>query len=348
MPRHITAFTAFILLALTGSAQDFQVRTRVDLVVVPTSVRDSEGRLVAGLGKDDFTITEDGQPQQITNFSVDPQPLSAAIVIDTGMGGNALRRLTPLFIAVTSGFSEFDEMASFRYDHLTHQLSEFTSDHEAIEKSFDIVKQIAEKQPANVPAGGAAPTMPKILQLLLGSLRNGANSDAANPSKPPTEKLPTVKSGPAPQSRILYDAVYEAAKALETRPPNRRRIVFIISDGQVSGTLNHNLQDTTEFMLRRDVELFAVATDYGAFEGRFGALNSMASATGGAVYTGLSTDSMERAFGRITEEARNQYVLGYHSSNTGKIQLPVFRAVEVKGKESSWKVTHRKGYYQMP
>ena len=36
----------------------------------------------------------------------------------------------------------------------------------------------------------------------------------------------------------------------------------------MSGTLAHNLKETTDFMLRRDIELFAVATDYGAFEGR--------------------------------------------------------------------------------
>src|SRR5205823_4809798 len=133
------------------------------------------------------------------------------------------------------------------------------------------------------------------------------------------EKLPTVRSGPAPQSRVLYDAVYEAAKALETRAPDRRRIIFIISDGQVSGSLTHNLKDTTDLMLRGNVELFAVATDYGAFEGKFGALKSMATVTGGDVYTGLSTDAMEKAFNRITEEARNQYVLGYHSTNTTKV-----------------------------
>ena len=31
-------------------------------------------------------------------------------------------------------------MASFRYDHLVHQLSDFTDNQDQIEKSFDIVK----------------------------------------------------------------------------------------------------------------------------------------------------------------------------------------------------------------
>jgi len=78
--------------AATVPAQDFQVSTNVDLVVVPVSVRDG-GRLVHGLSKEDFTVLEDKVGQTISNSSADPQPLSAAIVLDTGMGGIAHRRL---------------------------------------------------------------------------------------------------------------------------------------------------------------------------------------------------------------------------------------------------------------
>ena len=70
-----------------------QIRTQVDLVVVPVTVKDSKGKLVTGLTKEDFTIREDKKLQSITNFSIDPQPLSAAIVVDDGMNGNQLRRL---------------------------------------------------------------------------------------------------------------------------------------------------------------------------------------------------------------------------------------------------------------
>src|SRR5438876_400177 len=104
-----------LLLVSIVAAQNYQVRTNVDLVVVPTTVRGTNGKLVAGLMQKDFTILEDTVPQTISNFSDDPQPLSAAVIVDTGMGGITLRRLTPLFIALASGFSEFDEMASFRY-----------------------------------------------------------------------------------------------------------------------------------------------------------------------------------------------------------------------------------------
>jgi VWFA-related protein len=346
MRRNLALLITILALGSTLGAQRYQVRTNVDLVVVPTSVRDGKGKLVAGLTQKDFAIFEDHVPQTISNFSADPQPLSAAIVIDTGMGGIAMRRLVPLFIAITDGFSEFDEMASFRYDHFVFQLSDFTDDHQKIEKSFEIVKAIAAKQPATVPSGAPLPTAPKIIQMLLGSL--GGSGAAVDARRPPTETLPTVGSQRVEPSRALYDALYDAAKALETRPADRRKIIFIVSDGQVSGQNEHSFEEVTDLLLRNNIELYAVTTDGGAFEGRFGVLGSLARATGGDSIRGLSTKAMENAFSRITEQARNQYVLGYHSTNEPSNGLPVVRTIEVQGRDSRWKVNHRRGYTQNP
>ena len=241
--RTLTILIAVLLLVSVGAAQ---IRTTVDLVVVPVSVRDGKGRLVAGLTQKDFTILEDKIPQVITNFSDDPQPLSAAIVIDTGMGGLAMRRLVPLFISITSGFSEFDEMSTFRYDQLVFQLSDFTSDDEKIEKSLAIVKTIAAKQPAKVAQGDPAPTAPKILQTVLGMLNlggNGALIDNPQPGmagpvrKPTTETVPTVGTKRVDPGRALFDAIYDAAKALEQRPPGRRRSGHFLKPRKAIGNI---------------------------------------------------------------------------------------------------------------
>ena len=340
---------ATLLLVSISVAGAYQVRTRVDLVVVPTSVRDGKGKLVTGLAQKDFTVFEDDIPQTISNFSDDPQPLSAAIVLDTGMSGNSMRRLVPLFISLTSGFSQFDEMASFRYDHVVTQLSDFTNDHESIEKSFQIVKAIAKTQPATVAPGDPAPTAPKMLQTILGLLNLGGYGGGVESTRPATERLPTVISKRVDPSRVLFDALYEAAKALETRPPSRRRIIFIVSDGQVtSASNNHNFGEITDLLLRDNIELYSVNTDTDPIDRRLGVLGSLARATGGDEYRGLNVKSMENAFTRITEQARNQYVLGYHSTNEVKDGLPTVRRIEVKGREAAWKITHRKGYTQLP
>jgi len=345
----VIAITA-ISFATGLGAQKYDLRTRVDLVVVPVSVRDGSGKLVTHLTKEDFTILEDGGPQKISNFSDDPQPLSAAIIIDTGMGGNAMRRLVPLFISVTAGFSEFDEMASFRYDNHVSQLSDFTADHEKIEKSLAIVKTIAAKQPANVEPGDPAPTAPKILQTILGMINLGGYGGAVDSTvRPTTERVPTVGSKRVSRSRVLFDALYEAAKVLESRPQGRRRIIFIVSDGQVtSGTNEHTFEEITDLLLRNNIELYSVTTDGDPVGRRLGVLSSLARATGGDEYKGLNTSSMENAFSRITEQARNQYVLGYQSSNEPVNGLPTVRTIEVKGRRDGWKITHRKGYTQLP
>src|SRR5258705_13662188 len=73
-----------LLLAVAASAQDYKIRAKIDLVVVPVTVKGSGNKLITGLTQDDFTVFEDGRRQTITNFNNDPVPLSAAVVVDTG------------------------------------------------------------------------------------------------------------------------------------------------------------------------------------------------------------------------------------------------------------------------
>ena len=83
--------TTLTLLALLTSipvpAQQPQIRSNVELVLVPVSARGKNGRIIADLSAADFTIKEGGKKQTITSFSVDPVPISAAILIDTGLFG---------------------------------------------------------------------------------------------------------------------------------------------------------------------------------------------------------------------------------------------------------------------
>ena len=64
-------------------------RTGTDLVALAVTVVDADGRLVQGLGKDAFSLTEDDRPQPIAQFAGDTVPLSLAIALDasTSMKG---------------------------------------------------------------------------------------------------------------------------------------------------------------------------------------------------------------------------------------------------------------------
>lgn len=61
----------------------FRFRTGVELINVTATVTDASGRYVSGLGKDDFLVYEDDEPQAITHFSAERVPVSLGIAIDT-------------------------------------------------------------------------------------------------------------------------------------------------------------------------------------------------------------------------------------------------------------------------
>jgi Ca-activated chloride channel homolog len=57
-------------------------RSRIDIVQVTVAVTDSEGRLITGLTKEDFQIFEDGNPQDITQFTDARVPVSLGVLLD--------------------------------------------------------------------------------------------------------------------------------------------------------------------------------------------------------------------------------------------------------------------------
>jgi Ca-activated chloride channel homolog len=65
-----------------NSPQDRQFRASVHMVAVYPLVSGADGRLVTDLTKDDFTVVDNGQPADISIFSSDTQPITAALLLD--------------------------------------------------------------------------------------------------------------------------------------------------------------------------------------------------------------------------------------------------------------------------
>jgi Ca-activated chloride channel family protein len=77
---YFTTFAIFVFFVAFVSAQSF--RGRIDIVQVTVAVTDSEGRLVTGLTRDDFQIFEDGNQQDITQFTDARVPVSLGVLLD--------------------------------------------------------------------------------------------------------------------------------------------------------------------------------------------------------------------------------------------------------------------------
>jgi VWFA-related protein len=73
-----------VLAAFAGlsAQQEPTFRSAVRTVPVYVTVTDAEGRLVPDLGREDFTILDNGKPQPISVFSSETQPISVVMMLD--------------------------------------------------------------------------------------------------------------------------------------------------------------------------------------------------------------------------------------------------------------------------
>ena len=86
-PVAIGALVAVVALGLAGARAQVQLPEyrygiKVELVSLFATVQDRSGKLVRGLGRDDFVIYDDGVPQKISQFSAEYIPLSVLILLD--------------------------------------------------------------------------------------------------------------------------------------------------------------------------------------------------------------------------------------------------------------------------
>ena len=111
----------------TGEDLDYTIKVTTNLVLVPVMVADAEGRLIGGLQPKDFNVLESGVPQKLKFFTSDPFPLSAAVIIDTGMPDVGLKRVQETLSSLQGAFSQFDEVAIYTYSSRAGRVNDYTS-----------------------------------------------------------------------------------------------------------------------------------------------------------------------------------------------------------------------------
>ena len=80
-----------VFTAIVAGQQTATFKTRIGLVVLHATVKNQHGELVATLGRDAFTVYENGKRQQIALFSRDDVPVSLALVIDNSGSMRSVR-----------------------------------------------------------------------------------------------------------------------------------------------------------------------------------------------------------------------------------------------------------------
>jgi VWFA-related protein len=326
----------------TGQDVGYTIIVNPTLVMVPVTVKDKEGRLVGGLLPKDFTVLEGGQAQKLKFFTSDPFALSAAVIFDTGMADVGLKKVQETLSALQGAFSQFDEVAIYTYSSTAGQVSDFTTVGNHLTAGLNEVKSYSGAN--NGPPVTSGPLGPQ------GPIINGI------PIGSPVDPVST----PPRVARVLNDAILLAARDLSKRPRDRRKIIFILSDGQEQRSIA-SYKDTLKVLLTQNITVYAVGVEGAAIPvydrlerihlpktrglmGYSDILPKYVSATGGEVYGELTRANIERAYAAAIGEARNQYTLGY----TPKAGIGGYRQIEVRVRRPEVKVYAKDGYYPLP
>jgi VWFA-related protein len=317
----------------------FIIRTRVSFVEIPVTVKDRSGHLVPGLASGDFTVYEDGVPQKLSYFSSDPFPLSAAVVVDTNLPSATMKKVNDSLPALVSAFSEFDEVALYRYGNSVQQVSGFNGAGEISTASMERLKRTGK-------AGG-----PPVVGGPMGSQGPMINNHPVDPGAPQVYTAPQ-------EANVLNDAILRAAQDLGRREKGvRRRIIFVISDGREYGSKAH-YDEVRKFLLSQNISVYALGVDTASMPiydrlnrvrlpgfGYGDILPKYASDTGGQTFAEFDRHSIEQAYAQITSVARNQYTLGY---NTKATLASAYRSIDVHVHRPELEVTAKAGYYPLP
>jgi VWFA-related protein len=271
----VTALAA----GLVYAAPPGQIRVQVNLVNLFATVRDKHKAIVTGLTKDDFQVYEDGQLQEITNFSADSNlPITLGILIDTSGSEyymlSSLKEAASRFLARVLRKGDLAMVMTFDTD--VDLLADFTDDRARLDRAIN-------RAQINAPS-----TSPIIAQ----------------------GPLPTSGSG----GTNFYDAVYLAAHDKLADEAGRKAIV-VLSDCEDTGS-KLGVRDAIDSAQRTDsvVHILLVAADGGDQN----VAKKITDETGGRMIVVRSEKNLEQAFDQISEELRSQYTIGYSPTNKAR------------------------------
>ncbi|MFH1572653.1 MAG: VWA domain-containing protein [Acidobacteriota bacterium] len=287
--------------------EQFKIGVEVNMVTVPVTVRRPGGGFVKSLPQEAFRITEDGEAQEIVMFAQEGVPTRLAIVLDI------------------SG-SVRTEWGTIKY--ATRRFLENLRP----EDRFSLVTFNTETR-LKIDWGSETDR----LDAVLGSIYCKDNTN-------------------------LWDAVWVVAN--EVFPGIReKKAVIIMSDGLDTGSMV-SYGEALESVVRAEAAVYVVSKTQavrdsilhskakaGFYDGvpeqiffqADLALRKLAYETGGRVLYPSSFGQLGNVYAEVDEELRNQYTIGYVSTNTKKDGS--YRRIEVLLREPDVVLSARPGYY---
>ena len=317
------------------------LRTNVDLVSVYFTVRDSHGRLLPNLRREDFQVFEDGKEQPIGFFAHHSDVLlNIGVLLDTSTS------MRPLLETEANAAAYFFQSVmrpadlgfAVSYNARVEVLQVPTDQVDLLAQKTDTIRRYGKYDQA--PSSPPASTFPPVIF-----------------RKPQTYPQPVPgPGGPDPDLRIakLYDAVtLSVSRFLEREAGRKAMLILALADDAKSEA---SLEQALRALKRSETIAYVVEVEHAPRAQRDDCdilhvfhedvklrIGRLAEETGGRVIRVKGFDKLKGAFEDISKELHDQYSLGYTPPNPE--WDGTFHRIEIRTKTKGHRVYARDGYY---
>lgn len=333
------------------------VRVETQLVTVPAVVTDKSGRPVSTLRQENFTVFEDGKPQQLTNFATTETPFEIALLLDTsGSTREELGLIRDAANAFIGALRPGDRIAVIAFSNepvnrgtlATVDVRSALTDQRTVLRNaianlrtsngtpfYDALERVADEVFRDPPTEQFRGR--RAVVALTDGVDSSSNSDY------PVARTKLMRTGVATyfiqlstedyvEDRLLKDCQEDGRLTLSAKQLERFRRLF---------TPSAQKEDYQDFCRLGQFERMDISRRLYNLARQ--EMNELARGSGGRNFAAATLQEARAAFGQVANEIGTQYSLGYYPSNKARDGRYRQIKVELRGvKDAS--VRAREGY----
>ena len=311
------------------------VRIDTNLVTVPVSVLDRDGRFISNLQREEFKVFENGVEQKIAYFEPTDKPFTVALLLDTsGSTFFHLWEIREAAIKFAKQLRPQDRVLVVTFDRLVMLLTEATND-------LNVVTEVIER---NAITGFSTRLYDAIDLVIKARLHK---IDGRKAIVVFTDGVDTASYQATYQSTLhhveeldalIYPIQYDTTDFVDAQTRTNTTIVTTTISGR------HFPTRSSSQAIYGTPQASGPGTSIGDYKLADQYLQQLATKTGGRLYEANDRTQLNNAFARIAEELRHQYSLGYYPQTTP--QSGERREIRVRVDRPEFAVRARDSYVQ--
>ncbi|MDT7543236.1 MAG: Ca-activated chloride channel [Acidobacteriota bacterium] len=247
------------------------------------SVTDQHGRAVAGLKPSDFSITENGQPREVTEVTEARAPFNLVLLLDvSGSIEDRLDFIRKAALSFVNTVGADDRIAIISFHDDVQVISDFTTD-----------KRLLQERVKQIDAGGATALYDALAYTLVNTLK---------PLRGERTAIVVLSDGDDNHSFIPFSNVLEA-----TVESGALIYPLYVPSGLIPASNGTEATSTADPVRTRFLTLTTRADSEG---------HRLAEVSGGVYYPITRIDELQRAYTDVAAQLRTSYTITYTSAAT--------------------------------